>query len=76
MKGNDEPEPAISYRPADEEVQLRSPTDDLPEIYQEADFAVEPPAAVPPPPLYSALPRHTRRPSHGELNRRLSTLSN
>ncbi len=67
MKGNDEPEPAISYRAADEEVQLRSPTEDLPEIYQEADFAVELPAAVPPPPLYSALPRPARCPSHGEL---------
>jgi hypothetical protein len=76
MKGNDEPEPAVSYSAADEEVQLRSPTDDLPEIYQEADFAVETPAAVPPPPLYSPLPRQARRPSHGELNQRLSTLAN
>jgi hypothetical protein len=75
MKGAEEPEPVISYHTADEEVQLRSPTDDLPEIYQEAEFAVNRPAAVPPPQHYSTLPR-TRRPSHGELSRRLSALSN
>jgi hypothetical protein len=39
MKGTQEPEPAVSYHAADEEVQLRSPTDDLPKIYQEAEFA-------------------------------------
>jgi hypothetical protein len=76
MKGANNAEPAMSYRAADEEVQLRAPTDDLPEIYQEADFSMTSPAAVPPPPHYSALPRHTRRPSHGELSRCLSTLSN
>ncbi len=75
MKAAEEPEPAISYHAADEEVQLRSPTDDLPEIYQEAEFARVTPAAVPPPPHYSTLPR-ARHPSHGELNGRLSALSN
>jgi hypothetical protein len=45
MKRTEEPEPAVSYHAADEEV----PTDDLPEIYQEADFATTGPAAVPPP---------------------------
>ncbi len=75
MKAQEEPEHTVSYHAADEEVQLRSPTDDLPEIYQEAEFATPSPAAVPPPPHYSTLPRG-RRPSHGELNRRLSALSN
>jgi hypothetical protein len=75
MKGAEEPEPAVSYHAVDEEVQLRSPTDDLPEIYQDAEFTVNRPAAVPPLPHYSTLPR-ARRPSHGELNRRLSALSN
>jgi hypothetical protein len=75
MKGTEEPEPAVSYHAADEEVQLRSPTDDLPEIYQEAEFARVTPAAVPPLPHYSTLPL-ARRPSHGELNRHLSALSN
>jgi len=78
FKPADEPEPAVAYRVADEEVQLttRSPDDDLPEIYQEATFATVAPAAVPPPPHYSTLPRSGRQPSHGELNRRLSALSN
>jgi hypothetical protein len=75
MKGTEEPEPAFSYHAADEEVQMRSPTEDLPEIYQEAEFANTGPAAVPPPPHYSTLPRGCR-PSHGELSRRLSALSN
>ncbi len=75
MKRTEEPEPAVSYHAADEEVQLRSPTDDLPEIYQEADFATTSPAAVPPPPHYSTLPRGCH-PSHGELNCHLSALSN
>jgi hypothetical protein len=75
MNAAEEPEPAVSYHATDEEVQLRSPTDDLPEIYQEAEFARVTPAAVPPLPHYSTLPR-TRRPSHRELNRCLSALSN
>jgi hypothetical protein len=58
MKGTDKAEPTVSYCAADEEVQLRSPTDELPEIYQEAEFSMTSPAAVPPPPHYSALPRH------------------
>jgi hypothetical protein len=76
MKGAVKAEPAVSYRAADKEVQLRSPTDELPEIYQEAEFSTTGPAAVPPPPHYSALPRHARRLSHGELSRRLSALWN
>ncbi len=72
----EEPEPTVNYHATDEEVQLRSPTDDLPEIYQEAEFATTGPAAVPPPPHYSVLPRHSCRPSHGELSRCLSALSN
>jgi hypothetical protein len=76
MKGTDEVEPAVSYCAADEEVQLRSPTDELPKIYQEAEFSTTGPAAIPPPPHYSALPRHARRRSHGELSRQLSALSN
>jgi hypothetical protein len=76
MKVQEEPEPTVSYHAADEEVQLRcrSPTDELPEIYQDADFTAAGPAAVPPPPHYSTLPRG-RRPSHNELNRRLSALT-
>ncbi len=74
IKESDEPEPAVSYHAADEEVQLRSPDDCLPDIYAEAQVAHGAPAAVPPPPHYSTLPRG-RRPSHGELSRRLSSLS-
>jgi len=76
LKTQEEPEPTVSYHAADEEVQLRcrSPTDELPEIYQDTDFTTDRPAAVPPPPHYSTLPRG-RRPSHGELNRRLSALA-
>ncbi len=58
MKRSDKTEPAISYRATDKEVQLKSPTDELPEIYQEAEFSTASPVAVPPPPHYSALPRH------------------
>ncbi len=81
MRRNKEPEPGVSYRVADEEVQLRSvpaeDDDDLPAIYHEASFNATPPvaAAVPPPPQYSTLPRTGRPASHGELSRRLSTLS-
>ena len=74
MKESDEPEPAVSYHAADEEVQLRSPNEGLPDIYVEAQFSHDAPAAVPPPPHYSTLPRG-RRPSHGELSRRLTSLS-
>jgi hypothetical protein len=81
MRRNKEPEPGVSYRVADEEVQLRSAPadddDDLPAIYHEASFAATTStvAAVPPPPQYSTLPRAGRPASHGELSRRLSTLS-
>ncbi len=79
MKRTEEPEPAVSYHAADEEVQLRSARsdedEDLPAIYQEASFATVAPAAVPPPPHYSTLPRAACNPSHGELSRRLSALS-
>ncbi len=74
MKAPDEPEPAVSYRAADEEVHLRSPDEPLPDINAEAQFAHDAPAAVPPPPHYSTLPRG-HRPSHGELGRRLASLS-
>jgi hypothetical protein len=74
MKVPAEPEPAVTYRAADEEVHLRAPDEALPDIYAEAQFAHEAPAAVPPPPHYSTLPRG-RRPSHGELGRRLASLS-
>ncbi len=74
MKAPAEPEPAASYRAADEEVRLRAPDEDLPDIYAEAQFTREAPAAVPPPPHYSTLPRGCR-PSHGELGRRLASLS-
>jgi len=76
MKGADEAEPAVSYRVTDKEVQLRSPTDELPEIHQEAEFSTTSPATVPPPPHYSALPWQARCPSHGDLSRRLSAWSN
>ncbi len=66
----------MSYWVADKEVQLRSADDDLPKIYQEATFTMAHPAAVPPPPHYSTLPRSGRQPSHGELTRRLSALAN
>jgi hypothetical protein len=81
MRRNKEPEPGVSYRVADEEVQLRSaPTeddDDLPGIYHEASFSgtTTVAAAIPPPPQYSTLPRAGRPASHGELSHRLSTLS-
>jgi hypothetical protein len=82
LKRNRTPEPGVSYRVADEEVQLRSAPDpdvddeeDLPAVYQEATFSRVAPAAVPPPPQYSTLPRAGRVASHGELSRRLSTLS-
>ena len=74
MKVQDEPEPAVSYRAADEEVHLRAHDEQLPDVYAEAQFAHDAPAAVPPPPHYSTLPRG-RRPSHGELGRRLASLS-
>ncbi len=74
MKAPAEPEPAVSYLAADEEVRLRAPDEDLPDIYAKAQFARDAPAAVPPPPHYSTLPRG-RRPSHGELGRRLASLS-
>ena len=75
MKVQDEPEPAVSYRVAEEEVRLRARDEPLPDVYAEAHFAHDDaPAAVPPPPHYSALPRG-RRPSHGELGRRLASLS-
>ncbi len=74
MKAPDEPEPTVSYRAADEEVRLRSPDEPLPDIYAEAQFVHDAPAAVPQPPHYSTLPRG-RRPSHGELGRRLASLS-
>jgi hypothetical protein len=66
MRRNKEPEPGVSYRVADEEV-----------IYHEASFSGTSPvaAAIPPPPQYSTLPRAGRPASHGELSRRLSTLS-
>jgi hypothetical protein len=81
MRRNKEPEAGVSYRVADEEVQLRSAPveddDDLPGIYHEASFSgtSQVAAAVPPPPQYSTLPRAGRPASHGELSRRLSTLS-
>ena len=81
MRRNKEPEPGVSYRVADEEVQLRSAPDDddddLPAIYHEASFNATTPvvAAIPPPPQYSTLPRAGRPASHGELSRRLSTQS-
>jgi hypothetical protein len=81
MKRTAAPEPSVSYHAADEEVQLRTgrsdenEDEDLPAIYQEASFATVAPAAVPPPPHYSTLPRAGRNPSHGELSRRLSALS-
>ncbi len=74
MKAPAEMEPAVRYHAADEEVRLRAPDEDLPDVYAEAHFAHEAPAAVPPPPHYSTLPRG-RRPSHGELGRRLASLS-
>ncbi len=74
MKAQDESEPAVSYRAADEEVRLRAPDEPLPDVYAEAHFAHDAPAAVPPPPHYSTLPRG-RRPLHGELGRRLASLS-
>ncbi len=74
MKAPTEPESAVSYRTTDEEVRLRAPDEDLPDIYAEAQFAHDARAAVPPPPHYSTLPRG-RRPSHGELSRRLASLS-
>ncbi len=65
LKAQEETEPTVSYHAADEEVQLRcrSPSDELPEIYQDTDFTTDRPTAVPPPPHYSTLPRG-RRPSH------------
>jgi hypothetical protein len=69
-----EPEPSVRYRAADEEVHLRAPDEALPDIYAEAQFAHDAPAAVPPPLHYSTLPRGCR-PSHGELGRRLASLS-
>ena len=81
MKRAAAPEPSVSYHAADEEVQLRTgwsdenEDEDLPAIYQEASFVTVAPAAVPPPPHYSTLPRAGRNPSHGELSRRLSALS-
>ena len=79
MKRTEAPEPRVSYHAADEEVQLRSARsdkdDDLPAIYQEASFTTVAPAAVPPPPHYSTLPRAGRNPSHRELSCRLSALS-
>ncbi len=55
MKGSaEEEEPTVSYHAADEAVQLRSPTDDLSEIYQDAEFLS--PTVVPPPPHYLTLP--------------------
>jgi len=81
MKRTAAPQPSVSYHAADEEVQLRTgrldenEDDDLPVIYQEASFATVAPAAVPPPPHYSTLPRAGRNPSHGELSRHLSALS-
>ncbi len=74
MKAQDEPEPSVSYRAVDEEVRLRAPDESLPDVYAEAHFAHDAPAAVPLPPHYSTLPRG-RRPSHGELGRRLASLS-
>ena len=75
MKVQDEPEPVVSYRVAEEEVRLRARDEPLPDVYAEAHFAPDDaPAAVPPPPHYSTLPRG-RRPSHGELGRRLASLS-
>jgi len=74
LKAPSEPEPAVSFHAADEEVHLRAPSDPLPDVYAEAHFAHDAPAAVPPPPHYSTLPRG-RRPSHGELGRRLASLS-
>jgi hypothetical protein len=74
LKAEDEREPAVSYRAADEEVRLRAPDEPLPDVYAEAHFSHHGPAAVPPPPDYSALPRG-RRASHGELGRRLASLS-
>ena len=74
MKAEDEREPAVSYRAADEEVRLRAPDEPLPDVYAEAHFAHHAPAAVPPPPDYSALPQG-HRPSHGELGCRLASLS-
>ncbi len=56
MKESAEPEPAVSYHAADEELQLRSPNDVLPDIYAEAQFSNDAPAAVPLPPHYSTLP--------------------
>jgi hypothetical protein len=75
LKVQDEPEPAVSYRAAEEEVHLRAREEQLPDVYAEAHFSHDDaPAAVPPPPHYSTLPRG-RRPSHGELGRRLASLS-
>jgi hypothetical protein len=74
MKVQDEPEPAVSYRAAEEEVHLRSPDEPLPDVYAEAHFHHNAPAAVPPPPHYSTLPQGCR-PSHGELGCRLASLS-
>jgi hypothetical protein len=74
MKAQDELEPAVSYRAADEEVHLMAAEEALPDVYAEAHFAHDAPAAVPPPPHYSTLPRG-RRPSHVELGRRLASLS-
>jgi hypothetical protein len=76
MKRNDEPEPFVSYRVADEEVQLPSPDNDLPDIYQTVEFSSDSRPVMPPPPHYSMLPQLARRPSHGELSQSLSTLSN
>ena len=74
MKAQDELEPAVSYRAADEEVRLRAPDEPLPDVYAEAQFAHDAPAAIPPPPHYSTLPRG-HHPSHGELGHRLASLS-
>jgi hypothetical protein len=66
MKVNDDS--AVSYRVADEEVQLRSPDEDLPKIFQVADFSTTPLLVVPPPPQYSTLPRMSRQLSNTDFS--------